>query len=98
MEDGYFSRTEQTEGNGKGSGETIRGNACIVKASGACRVDTGRVSISSRFISLQSITDFDREFYPSIFYFQAPRRISILGEWIRVIYPPVEMVYGRVDP
>lgn len=42
VEDGYFSQTEQTEGKGEGSGETIRGNACIVKGSGACRADTDR--------------------------------------------------------
>lgn len=42
------------------------------ESSGACRVDTDRVSISSRFISVQSITDFDRGFYLSIFYFLAP--------------------------
>lgn len=97
MEDGYFSQTEQTEGNGKGSGETIRGNACIVKASGACRVDTGRVSISSRFISLQSITDFDRELFVNFLLSSTAQNIDPRGMDSSYL-PGVEMVYGRVDP
>lgn len=58
-----------------------------------------RVSISPRFISVQSITDFDRGFYLSIFYyFLAPLEYRSSMGLIRVHYLlGVEMVWFMVE-
>ena len=96
MEDGYFSQTEQTEGKGEGSGETIS-RKCMhrERQRSVSSRHRSRVSISPRFISVQSITDFDRGFYLSIFYyFLAPLEYRSSMGLIRVHYLlGVEMVW-----
>lgn len=96
VEDGYFSQTEQTEGKGEGSGETIS-RKCMHRERQRSVSSRHRspVSISPRFISVQSITDFDRGFYLSIFYyFLAPLEYRSSMELIRVHYLlGVEMVW-----